>query len=52
MMVKPVTLAIMNPIVVAERATVEIWPMETTDEIIMLYSKTYVLAERFSSTDN
>lgn len=51
-MLRPVTLAVMNPIVAAARATVEIWPMEITDDIIMLCSKTCVLTKRFGSVDS
>ena len=40
---KPDTLAVIEPREIAARADVDIWPMETTDTMTREYSRTWVL---------
>ena len=43
MMLKPDTLAVIEPSEIAARADVDIWPMEITETMTREYSRTCVL---------
>jgi hypothetical protein len=43
MILKPETLAVIEPRLIAARAVVDIWPMEMTDTMMRLNSRRWVL---------
>lgn len=52
MMLKPETLAVIEPRLIAASAVVDIWPTEMTDAMIRLNSSTWVLLKVESNVKN